>query len=64
MNIKLTIDLNDELDDDLDDELDDDKHLNEKLINSLLVKGFYNRFAAEIWMWMIFFEWINNYLFS
>ncbi len=24
----------------------------------LLVKGYYNRFAAEIWMWIIFFEWI------
>lgn len=27
-------------------------------IDKLLVKGYYNRFAAEIWMWVIFFEWI------
>jgi hypothetical protein len=58
MNIELTNDK------DLDD-TDDDLDLNDEiLINSLLVKGFYNRFAAEVWMWMIFLEWINNYLFS
>ena len=27
-------------------------------IDNLLVKGYYNRFASEIWMWVIFFEWI------
>jgi len=26
--------------------------------DKLLVKGYYNRFVAEIWMWIIFFEWI------
>ena len=23
-------------------------------------KGFYNRYAADIWMWMIFFEWVQK----
>ncbi len=23
-------------------------------------KGFYNKYAADIWMWMIFLEWIYN----
>ncbi len=23
-------------------------------------KGFYNRYVADIWMWMIFFEWIQK----
>ena len=32
------------------------KHNHAFLIN----KGFYNRYIADIWMWMIFFEWINN----
>ena len=64
MNVELT---DEDEDLDLDDDLDlvEDLDLNDEiLINSLLVKGFYNRFAAEVWMWMIFFEWINNYLFS
>jgi hypothetical protein len=26
--------------------------------DKLLIKGYYNRFVAEIWMWVIFFEWI------
>ncbi len=26
----------------------------------ILKKGFYNRYVADIWMWMIFFEWIYN----
>jgi len=27
-------------------------------------KGFYNRYIGELWLWMIFFEWIYNiYLF-
>lgn len=33
-------------------------------LDNLLVRGFYNRFAGEIWMWMIFIEWIYRYLFS
>ncbi len=33
-------------------------------LDDLLVRGVYNRFAAEIWLWMIFIEWIYRYLFS
>ena len=32
------------------------KHNSALLIN----KGFYNRYAADIWMWIIFFEWIQK----
>ncbi len=27
---------------------------------ALLNKGFYNRAVGELWMWMIFCEWIYN----
>ncbi len=27
---------------------------------ALLNKGFYNRGVGELWMWMIFCEWIYN----
>lgn len=27
---------------------------------SLFKKGFYNRAAGELWLWMIFCEWIYN----
>lgn len=23
-------------------------------------KGFYNRYVADVWMWMIFFEWAQK----
>ena len=26
----------------------------------LLNRGFYNRYAADIWMWIIFFEWAQK----
>ena len=25
-----------------------------------LYKGFYNRYVADIWMWMIFLEWVQK----
>jgi hypothetical protein len=33
-------------------------------LDNLLVGGIYNRFAGELWLWMIFVEWIYRYLFS
>ncbi len=35
--------------------------------SAFLNKGFYNRYVADIWMWMIFLEWVQKstiYLFD
>ena len=28
----------------------------------LLKAGFYNRYACELWLWLIFIEWVYNTL--
>ena len=30
----------------------------------MIKKIHYNRYIGELWMWMIFFEWINTIIFG